>query len=395
MKKNINRLIFFNVGVSSSFLDPIIIVFFLMRGLSFSELMALTSIAYITVFSTEIMSGFLADKYGDKRIIMLGVTFNIISVLFFIFAVDYIFYVLGSIFSGLSASMISGADESFAFRLLNEESIDFGGYISRIKSYSFYFMAIVSVFGAYAFKFNSNLPLFLNLILYVAILVNVIRINENHLTKTLPPNQSSREKIKLTSSLMNILKRERRFIFVVFISVTVAIFTFIGKSLTQPILNQNSVDIMYFGIIYFLLNIIAGYGSKLYGDMRVKVRNYFIELIYLAILLTFLLLVFLRGYFVFIPLILLNLFRGIVGPYISQELNRTVNSEYRTTFLSINNFFVNLSVAISSAISGFLVDKLGISGFLVLISFVIFGVTLVAISSKVRLSFSYQDKLVE
>lgn len=395
MKKNINRLSFFNIGVSSSFLDPILIIFFMIRGLSFAELMALTSIAYITVFSTEILSGYLADKCGDKRIILLGLALNIISVLFFIFAVDYIYYVLGSIFSGLSASMISGADESFAFRLLNEESIDFGTYISKIKSYSFYFMAIVNVIGAWAFKLDTNLPLYLNLALYVTILIIVTRINEDHLTKTLPLNQSNNAKVSLTSSLINILRKERKFIFAVFISVTVAIFTFIGKSLTQPILNQNSIDIVYFGVIYFSFNMIAGYGSKLYCDIRDKVRNYFIELIYLAILITFLLLGLLKGYSIFIPLMLLNLFRGIVGPYISQELNRTVNSEYRTTFLSINNFFVNLLVAISATISGFLVDKLGISEYLVLISIVIFGVALFAVIFKVRLSFSNQGKMGE
>jgi MFS family permease len=62
----------------------------------------LTSIFYLGIFIGCLVSGNLADKYGRKRLIIIGAAFQFFFSLFFLFANSYIKILINRFFYGLA-----------------------------------------------------------------------------------------------------------------------------------------------------------------------------------------------------------------------------------------------------------------------------------------------------
>jgi len=370
MRKSLKRLFFFNTCVNTSFVDPILIMFFIANDLSFTEIMLLTTIAYVVVFLTEIPSGFFADLVGDRKIILFGLALNMISVTIFVSSSNFIGFIFGSIFSALSSSCISGADESFSYRLLKDNNIDFESYISKVKSYSFYIMGVASVIGGFVYSINQSLPLYLNFVLYVVLFVSVLGMK----IKKYDDSPDGKQNVKIVKAMIS-LQGNRRLQYVLVIALLIGALTFVGKNLSQPLMNIKGIDVSYFGIIYFIFSIVAGYGSSLYMRLK-KILDDKIEFfIFSSFMLTFMGMYLLNGYFTLISLLMFNALRGLAGPYLSVEINKYVEEKFRTTFLSARSFLIGVTIAITSPILGLLMDSIGLIKTVLAVS----GVTLLVI----------------
>ncbi len=140
LKINLNRNIKYYYLYSATWvmmIGPILTVFFLEKGLSFSQIMVLQTIAAIATVITEVPSGAIADLYGRKVSLMLSSLSFVIGLLLFVWSPNYLVLIAGQIFAGIAISFKSGADSSLIYdTLLKQDRIkDYMRIQSRGHSY--------------------------------------------------------------------------------------------------------------------------------------------------------------------------------------------------------------------------------------------------------------------
>jgi MFS family permease len=117
-----NHKIFFWASLfgSVNFLGPVITLFYLHRGLQYSDLLVMLTCIVVSMFIFEVPTGAFADKYGPKASFIIGQVLSIINGIILIFAFNrWTFYAI-SVLTGLAITFFSGSDESFIYESLKE-----------------------------------------------------------------------------------------------------------------------------------------------------------------------------------------------------------------------------------------------------------------------------------
>lgn len=89
INKNIDLINMNKILRSTIILWPVMTLIYLSKGLSYFEIGLLNSIGSAIIFILEVPSGFLADKYGRKRNLLLGNFLNILFVVVLYFSTSF------------------------------------------------------------------------------------------------------------------------------------------------------------------------------------------------------------------------------------------------------------------------------------------------------------------
>ena len=118
MKKNI-ILIYIHTFLSTFILYYICdTLFYIERGLTSSQYISFVGIAFFTRLLFEIPFGIIADKYDKKRLLLISNLLFIISTMIFIFAHNYITFVIAIVTNALNNSLSSGITNSILYENL-------------------------------------------------------------------------------------------------------------------------------------------------------------------------------------------------------------------------------------------------------------------------------------
>ena len=119
VKRNIRKMYAIRFLINMHFIGPVLIPFFTVwGGLSMTQVMLLQAWFMAWIFLLEIPTGTIADKVGRKWSIFLGVTVNVIGVLIYTIAPEFILFLIGELLWALSAALVSGADSAMIYDTL-------------------------------------------------------------------------------------------------------------------------------------------------------------------------------------------------------------------------------------------------------------------------------------
>lgn len=132
------------------FLNIVMSLFYIHRGLSLSEIFYLSIIWSVVGLITEVPSSYLADHWGRKKTILLGIASGLAYWLFFLYADSFLLFALGIACYAASWAMFTGTDEALLYdtaKELKEEKSQ------GLKQLGFYFASrrvfkIISVVAA-------------------------------------------------------------------------------------------------------------------------------------------------------------------------------------------------------------------------------------------------------
>ena len=105
--KAIYGLAFFN---SFLIIVPVIVPFFMAKGLSLAEIFYLQAVFATTIVIFEAPSGYFADLFGRRIALVIGAVIHGLAYLSLNFANDLVTLMVFEILAGIAASLISGAD---------------------------------------------------------------------------------------------------------------------------------------------------------------------------------------------------------------------------------------------------------------------------------------------
>lgn len=335
---------------------PIIILFFQEIGLSLFEIMILQSTYSIVVACMEIPSGFFADVLGRKKSLIIGGFLSFIGFLIISTSFDFWQFMIAQLLLGIGQSFISGSDSALLYdTLISTNKTDIYDKIEG-KSYGIgnFSEAIAGILGGFLAASSLRFPWYVQT--GVAFLVIPLAFS------LVEPKLSLKNKIERSfKSIIKIVKfslfENRKLRGLILLSSTIGMATLSAAWFAQPYFSLINLPIKWFGIIWAILNITAGFSSvnsyKLSSIIDHKTKLYLVSII-LGV--SFISLSLIESYIGLIFLILIYITRGLVTPSLYELINKETVSEIRATVLSVRSFFIRISFAITAPIIGWITD---------------------------------------
>jgi len=113
LESNIWKFFIFNLTQRRHYV-AILSIFFLTLPDTTAKQIGIYSLAgYLASFILEIPSGYLSDRIGHKKILVLSKILLLFSILSFIYATSLIYFIIGSVLFASSAAFESGTTSAF------------------------------------------------------------------------------------------------------------------------------------------------------------------------------------------------------------------------------------------------------------------------------------------
>lgn len=309
------------------------------QGLNIAEVALVSSVWWIASMIFEVPTGWLADRIGRKKSLVIGTILMALTFALTLNADSVVEFIISQLLFALGTSFLSGADEALIYDDLKSD----GAEAQYNKIYSRYavMMEIGTIIGSLLasfaiWKFELSVAYIWAIIfMSIAILVSTFVKEKNILQASEEIIDAQKESLRLRSK--NFFVATKKYHFLIWLVFIFAFMGFSSGSLWQFQLLDVGVHAAQFGLLYAGLKIFSIAGSMLVGKLHHIEKKHIIGVTIIYILAFALasipsLIVVLCAYalYYFIE----NVMRGIQTTY----LNEHIPSQYRATILSVNSF---------------------------------------------------------
>jgi MFS family permease len=151
---NIRALFWVQFFGTISFLQPVITLFYMERGLDSSDILVVLMFWSGAVLLGEVPTGIFADRFGAKASFITGSILKFLSIGLLLFAYEPWMFFLYSALNGFSVTFFSGADEALIYDSLKEsgENDFMDRAMGKIQSAGFISSIFAVLFGSYLAK---------------------------------------------------------------------------------------------------------------------------------------------------------------------------------------------------------------------------------------------------
>ncbi|MGC5326155.1 MFS transporter [Brevibacillus sp. SYSU BS000544] len=339
--RNVKLLFWATLFGSVTFLEPIMVLFYMQRGLDPSSVFWVTFAWCSAVLLFEVPTGAFADRFGPKASFIFGCALNITSNILLIFAHDFLMLMIFNILWGASVTFFSGAEEALIYESLKENKGEsrMGEVLGKISSATYIPMIFTFIFGAYFAKDLQEWQ-FISLIL-LTICFQLVQLFI--LMKVSNPRDFGKFRENPFTHVKNGLNLIRQTpdiikLFLNFTIVFIPSFVIFGK-VEQPYLTQAGLPVAWLGVFYAGMALMGLLISQNIGRLQKRVSNISImRLSGLAAVIALGIASFAFGQtlvFATIVFLVVRMTRVIRYPVFSQMTNEYIPSESRATTLSL------------------------------------------------------------
>jgi len=294
--------------------------------------------------------GYIADKIGQKKVIIMGVLTQIISVLCIILMPDSKGYHLYLIAIYIAASCYSGADVSLlrSYYSSNNDT-EFKKFQFRLHEKFYMYSIIFLIIGSATFYFNYSVPFYVQIVSFLISLFYLFLLPEcNYRDSKIKDMLAKRHELPLV--FKNILA-DNKFISLIFIQgIFASAIALNHKSIQSQwvgLWGENSV--FCFGVFYAIGNVFSAQGARLFQLASRKIKTLYGELLLLLIALSFAFcfLVIPVGLITVLGFLILCIFKGAYRPlFIAEISKRVVIKPMMSTVLSSAALIGSVVVAV-------------------------------------------------
>lgn len=355
---------------------PYIVYYFQYIGFNLTKIATLFAIKSVTQIILEIPSGYLADKIGRVKILVLSLIFEIIGLIIILFRTDYNSIIISHVFLGIGFALFSGADSALVYETLKKlkREKEYKKIYGRCVGIGEISIIISTALGSLIILEGLKLTIILSIITLIIATIITITIKEPYIKikKTKIKNEIF-NLFNVIKEALNNSKMKYIFIYSFFImGLSNIIYVYY-----QPYFNATNVPLFYYGIIFALLSIITALVN--FNIHKIEERLGLYKLLIMMPILIGLSFLF-SGYFFiqlgFLFFIFREIVRGISIPVITDYTNKLIkNGSKRATVLSIGGMFSRLGFAILAILFGFFADNNGLR-----ITFIATGLIIIVFS---------------
>lgn len=346
---NIPKLYLASFFEATWFAGSVWILFLISSGYNLEQISLIVGVLFVTQFIFEIPSSIWADRFSRKNILIIGMTFWLISIVFFILGNSFIHFIFASIFAGLSSAFASGTESAIVYdtlQNLNREK-EYDKVKSKMQGIFFIGRGVAVIVGVLAYTYNHKLPFLLSVFAVLIAIFLLFLLKEPKYHKS-----SGTHFDQIKEGFKFLLVNEKVWLIVLVFSLMSATVEMLFNYY-QLVLNLAGLPVIYFIYVYLGVNIASLIGSMTYTKLASKLSNNKILVFYLsaAIIVS---LGFANGSLILIlPLILLLSFcLGSYGIYMTSLINEVVPSSHRATTMSLQSLIGMIMMSVLIIIIG-------------------------------------------
>jgi MFS family permease len=359
--RNINGYFAFHLFSNMAFWLAIYAIFFLNKGLNYSEILILYAVLNGTQTILEIPSGALADRWGRKPVLILGALQQTIGNLFIAFGDGLEFYLIGMAFNGIALAFISGSDSAFIYDTLAavKREAEYKKIEGRAYMFNLLGWGSAGLLGSLLAERQLALPFLLTAFAsFLAVMVMATCQEPPRLQNAL--SRQSPGMGRLLSEACRQVRKSKTIAAAIIFNAVIIGTLLVKHKFSQPYLQAAGIELKIFGLIYFVWLI----GAAVASNFSFKIEKALGQKIYLYTLplLAGLVMVYLgwKQNWFGAGLILLHQYAwGSLRPYITDIINRESAADIRASVLSIVGFGSSLVYIIGVPIFGLIADNYG------------------------------------
>jgi MFS family permease len=355
---------------------PLLTVYFLtFPDTSVRQIGYFMAIGQIAGFLMEVPSGYLSDKIGHKRVLVLARVFLILSTIFYLIGGSFWVFALGSTFFALDLAFTSGAKSAFfhdVFKAMGREK-DHARVLGRVRSITWIVSAVMLVVIPYFARIDIRIPFIIALVLdIVGLIVTLSLVN---------PRAEESEAAEVKSyNFKNVLKEAVNYKFwPVLIHTEMFMAVMIGLGTLRDVYQVAlGIPVFYLGALLAASRLVASLASRfshLANDYLDSNKYFIIELLIYFPLLLILGTVNNVWIIVTIFALAIGLLWGLAGNATGHyKLMYIKDSKFKATLLSLGGLLQFIFIAGTQLLLSLLVQDFGYkTGYLyyALISFVL------------------------
>ncbi|MFD0771852.1 MFS transporter [Bacillus sp. CGMCC 1.60114] len=361
---NIGILFWVQFFGTISFLQPVMTLFYMERGLTAANIFIVLMCWSGAVLVGELPTGIFADRFGAKLSFLTGSIIKTFSISILLFADNLWLFCLYSLLNGFSVTFFSGADEALIYESLKEtnEHDLMDKAIGKIQSAGFISMLIAVIFGSYFAK-DLREEQFTFLII-LGILFHLIELVLLLFIKS--PKKLSSYREESFSQVIEGIKviREAPQLLVMFLNVSLVFIpaSAVYDTFNQPLFTNAGLPVFAIGIMYALAAILGYFSSISIGWLTSKFSRIVLMNVTGGLAVGGLLLSTFYGNKLWVVLgafFILRFVRTIRYPIYSQLSNDIIPSHVRATTISLLSILDSiLDLAIFGTLSFLAVNTL-------------------------------------
>lgn len=368
MKKVIRNYQIFMLlqGLAISFFFGTYQLFLVQKGLSLLEINLLNCCFMVANFLLEIPTGAIADFFGRRRSVIIGLLVYSFSFLVYFFASSFWYFLIAEVLGALAATCVSGALESLVVEEIyqkgernNSDTLFRKAEIRNVG------VLIGVMIGSYVGQFNLSFPWLLSSITFavLAVLSNFLFKEKKNTAISKDVGVSAGIKQIAKDSVIYGLNNKPLMLGVSFAAILA--FSFQAVNMYWPIVFKNnfSLPIKYMGLIFAGI-VLSTYGASQLSKWWQKRVGCEKKAIFFSQIFTLLGLIgcyFFHDLSWFIVSFLLHEGgRGLFSPLYRSYVNKSIDDKNRATILSFESMIVKGGAGLGLIASGFLADSIGI-----------------------------------
>ena len=388
--KNNKKLLIIGFFGNLFFERGIWVIYLLSIGFNMFEVSILQAILNITMFLTEIPTGYISDKLGRKKGLLSGHSFIALYLVIFLIFHDFWILSLAYILYGIGLTFISGTDQAYLYDSLKYDNSEqlYGKSIAIYNSTIIVALSLAMFIGGYIQLISWNYIFLLGLFCQLITIIIITRLKEIPLIETEDSsNSNSESSTSFASEMKKFIELNSGFKFLILSISTFFATTSIFYMFGQEILQNSGIPIHHISSLFAGIAIIQAtlsiFSYKLedkYSSKKVLIFTFgFIGLLYLFMLIN-------HPIIIIFAFILINSLYDLVDPISSKIINNEIPSKMRATILSLINLITSLIMFIGSLLIGYLSSFINS-----LVLFSIIGL-LTIILSTTTLTIFYKSK---
>lgn len=331
-----------------SFEYPVFIEYLNQKSVSSIQIASILSIQSLGVFVFEYITGVWADRYGYRRILLLGAALMVVAESIFLFCNNYLLFVIGILLISISVSSKSGADVAYLHDFLEQENKleSFDKILCNMSSIQVICQIGVLLVGSWICKFSMKLPFALT-ILFLSITFIILLLMPNS-KKT---GESSAKKIIISGLVM--LKNHRLLFLISIIAAIVFPVYHIISYYSQVYMGNVGIPIEYFGFFYIIISGAQSIGTKYTEALLKKLSGLKLMIISsLTIGLSLALFLFNNICLAVVGVLLIGTAFGVLYMSNTIEINKIATSQNRATLISQQHAITKISQTLVLFVAG-------------------------------------------
>ena len=371
-------------------LGPILTLFYLEKGLSFTQIFMITSAASITTILFEVPTGAISDKISRKFSVIIGCILCAASLVVFVVNPTFVTILIGDIIFSIGLTFRSGSEQALLYDTLknNDKVGEYTNIEGKARSYTFIAQAIGSLLAGFLYTYNVYLPFYFS-IFFVAVAGIIACFYVE------PAIEKEHKEISYKNQIKDSFKYAftHKKVFSIFLfSLVFFYFYRIGFNYFQPYMKSIGIPTVFFGAVFFLFNIVAAMSSRFTQLFIHLTKPKSLFMLCMLLVTSFILMGFTKYPIGILFMLLQQVARGLRVPIFQKYINKHLPSSKRATILSIQNLTNSIIVAVFAPFAGLLLDKTDIFTTHLVIG-IIMVIFVMIVHAFMRLSIDRHEKV--